>query len=462
MAPTPEGERKQLTGWGRTAPSVAHVVPASTGDDVKRVASEPLRRGVLGRGLGRSYNDAATNGGGIVLDMTAAVEPFELDRDTGILTVGAGVSLGEVIERSLPAGWFPPVTPGTQHVTVGGAIAADVHGKNHHADGSFGFFVDSIRVWTPATGVVSVSRDQDADLFWATVGGMGLTGVIVDATVRLRQVETASMVVDTDRVPDVDSLMQMMTEEDERYPYSVAWIDCQVGGRHLGRSVLTRGRHATLDDLATRDPIVSLQPSPPRVFPAPPWVPSGLINRLTVRAFNAMWYRKAPRRRRDELQGYRAFFYPLDQVRAWNRLYGTHGFIQYQFVVPPEQGHAVHTALELLSAWDAASFLAVLKRFGPGTEGHLSFPRPGWTLALDLPVARQGLADLLDRLDEVVMEAGGRVYLAKDGRLRPELVPEMYPRIDDWRAVRDRFDPDGVMQSDLDRRLDLTGKGVRA
>lgn len=454
--------RRLLTGWGRTSPTAATVVTANDADTAVKAASAAPTRGMIPRGLGRSYNDAAQNAGGLVVDLTGHRAFHAFDADTGTVRVGAGVSIGELIEVGLPQGWFPPVTPGTRHVTVGGAIAADVHGKNHHGDGSFGRFVESMRLWTPATGVIEVSPTVEPDVFWATIGGLGLTGIVLDATIRMRAVETASMSVDVDRAADLDAVMALMTDGDDDYLYSVAWIDCQAVGRGLGRSVLTRGRHARLDELPPSERRSARDVAGVRSIPAPPWMLPGMVNRLTVGAFNELWYRKAPARARGVVQDHGWFFYPLDLVAGWNRLYGPRGFVQYQCVVPFGAEDALRGAIERLSRSHTASFLAVLKRFGPSSPGHLSFPTPGWTLALDFAVGPKQLAGLLDELDDRVTEAGGRCYLAKDGRSRPELVPTWYPRLDEWRAVQHRLDPAGVLESDLSRRLDLLGRGCFA
>ena len=446
-----EGDRTErlLTGWGRTAPSRATVVPAGGPD---AMASELLAggpRGVLPRGLGRSYGDVAQNGGGIVLDMSASRGIERLDEEAGEMTALAGTSFDELLRTIVPRGWFMPVTPGTRFVTLGGAIANDVHGKNHHLDGSVGDHVTSFDLLTPDGTVRTVTPGDE--VFDATLGGLGLTGVIVRATLRLLPIETASVRVDTDRAPDLDALMSLMSTGDDAYRYSVAWIDCLARGRSLGRGVLTRGDHAIREEVErSRDPLAY---APRALGAVPPGVPNVVVP-LGIRAFNELWFRKAPRRQRGRIEPLTPFFHPLDAIAGWNRLYGRHGFVQHQFVVPLEEERVVQTALELLSSAGAASFLAVLKRFGRG-RGMLSFPEPGWTLALDIPAAQPGLAELLDRIDLAVAGAGGRVYLAKDSRLAPALLPVMYPDLDRWRAVRERLDPTHVLRSDLERRLGL-------
>ena len=454
--------RALLTGWGRTSPTASTVLEATDGDDAVKAMSSAGTRGAIARGLGRSYNDAAQNAGGLVVDLTKHRRFLSFDPSSGIARVASGVSIAELIEVCLPLGWFPPVTPGTRHVTVGGAIAADVHGKNHHGDGSIARFIDSVRLWTPATGVIEVSPTVEPDVFWATTGGMGLTGVVLDATIRMRSVSSSLMSVDIDRAPDLDSVMALMTEGDDDYLYSVAWIDCQAAGSRLGRSVLTRGRHARVDELPPERRDAALRVSPARSVPAPGWVPAGMVNRLTVGAFNELWFRKAPARARGLIQDHGWFFYPLDLVSGWNRMYGARGFVQYQCVVPFGAEGALRGAVERLTRSHTASFLAVLKRFGPGTPGPLSFPTAGWTLALDFAVGPRHLAELLDDLDVRVTDAGGRCYLAKDGRSRPELLRRWYPRLDEFREVQRRLDPAGTLDSDLVRRLDLLGRGCRS
>ncbi len=461
----PRGRPSLLTGWGRTAPTSAELVPAVHPEIVDQVLAHAVElgdpgRGVIARGLGRSYGDAAQNAGGTVLDATCLDGLHRVDLDCGVVTVGAGVSLQTLMERLVPLGWFVPVSPGTRQVTVGGAIAADIHGKNHHVDGAFCSHVVEATLATP-TGTAVVSPEADPDLFWATAGGMGLTGVVLDATLRLIPVETSYLLVDTERAPDLDAAMDLMVSGDRDYRYSVAWIDCQATGGRLGRSVLTRGDHAPLQALPERlrrDPGRARAFAPRSLARIPLTPPSGLLNPLTVGAFNGLWFRKAPRHQTDKPVHMAGFFHPLDGVAEWNRLYGRRGFLQYQFVVPDEQGETVRRIIERLTRLRLASFLAVLKRFGPGDPGPLSFPAPGWTLALDLPVGHRALPGLLDELDGEVIDAGGRIYLAKDSRVSPARSGAMYPRLDEWLAVRERVDPDGVMQSDLGRRLGLCGR----
>jgi decaprenylphospho-beta-D-ribofuranose 2-oxidase len=451
VAPDLESSAQELTGWGRTAPSYA-CVANPTDDDSVVCLLEHARRPLIARGLGRSYGDAAQSSGGLVVETSHLSQIGELDEETGSIEVGGGVSLHNLMRAIIPRGWFVAVTPGTRHVSVGGAIASDIHGKNHHCDGSFARHVTSMTLATP-TGSTVVTPDDDTELFWATAGGMGLTGIVVRAALRLIPIETSWMHVENRRFTTLDALMSVMEQSDEAHRYSVAWVDCLASRAGRRRSILTLGDHAPLSSLPERLRHRSLEaPAEPRLkVPLAP--PVRMANRLSVRALNEGWYRVSSH---GSLVPLATYFHPLDGIGGWNVLYGPDGFVQYQFVVPLERGDVVEDAVETIAGSGIPAFLAVLKRFGPGTPGPLSFAQSGWTLALDFPIGPHGLAALLDSLDQKVAAAGGRVYLAKDARLRPELMPMMYPRLAEMAAVRRRVDPEGVLASDLSLRLGLT------
>jgi decaprenylphospho-beta-D-ribofuranose 2-oxidase len=452
VSPLAKREDEQvLTGWGRTAPSAATVRAVSSATDICAAITDSGPRGVLARGLGRSYGDAAQSGGATVLDLSSLAD-IDLDTTTRSVTVGGGASLDAVLKALVPAGYFVPVTPGTRMVTVGGAIAADVHGKNHHVEGTFGSHVSRMTVVDGRGDVTTLTPDETPERFWATVGGMGLTGVIVDATFDLIPITSSLISVDTDRTRDLDDTMSRMIAGDDAYRYSVAWVD---SAHPSGRGVLTRGDHAPVDQLPPDARRTALDYRPKVLATAPKLVPSGLVNPLTMRAFNEAWFRKAPKSRHGELQQIGAFFHPLDILQDWNRGYGSAGFLQYQFAVPDDAGHLVGTTLSALRKIGAISPVTVLKRFGASNPAPLSFPQPGWTLAIDVPAGVSGLAATLDRLDALVLGAGGRLYLAKDSRMSPAMMAAAYPRLGEWQRVRDDMDPNGVFTSDLARRLSL-------
>jgi decaprenylphospho-beta-D-ribofuranose 2-oxidase len=425
-------QRQRLTGWGRTAPSSAEVRRVRSDEAIAAAVTRASRRGVLVRGCGRSYGDAAQNGGGLVLDLRDRSAVLELDEEHGVVTVESGATLEQLMTHLLPHGWFLPTTPGTRQVTVGGAIAADVHGKNHHVDGSFGSHVHALDLMV-ADGSVRHLTPDDA-LFWATIGGMGLTGVILRATFDLVAVESAYVLVDTTRCADLDTVMAAMAADDDRHAFSVAWLDCLASGASLGRSVLTRGRFAERAELTGQAALDPLAFRPRPLGSVPDIVPGGVLGRTSVRLFNEAWFRRAPRKREGEVQHLATFFHPLDGVASWNRIYGPGGFLQYQVLVPPDRGDVVRRCVATFSRAGAASFLSVLKRMGPGNPGHLSFPRAGWTLTLDVPA---------------------RSYLAKDSRMTASTFRAMYPRLPEWQSVRDSADPERVFASDLARRLGL-------
>jgi decaprenylphospho-beta-D-ribofuranose 2-oxidase len=443
-----------LTGWGRVAPSAAELAePASAASAA--IVLGGAARGVIPRGLGRSYNNAAQCADGVVISTARLNQIIGFDRETGLVTCEPGVSLEQLMVAGLPAGWFVPVSPGTRQVTVGGAIAADVHGKNHHVAGSFTAHVPSFDLLLPSGELKTVTPDGDPALFWATAGGMGLTGLITAATIQLKRVATSRVRVDTVRTPDIDETMAVLAEHDSTYGYTVAWSDSLARGSAMGRSVITSGDFAEVADLPARDQADPFAFRPGARLGVPDVFPPGLISRWTVGPANEAWYRKAPRHRQGEIQTIGKFFHPLDGIRNWNRVYGPAGFRQYQYVVPFGQEAAVRRSFELISQAHAPSFVTVLKRFGAGDPGLLSFPMAGWTLALDFPARTPALAHLLDLLDRLVVAAGGRVYLAKDSRVPADVLAQMYPRLAEFRQLRAELDPKAVLASDLSRRLRL-------
>ena len=445
-----------LTGWGRIAPSSAELAePSSLADAETLLKTAAPSRHLIARGLGRSYNNAAQCGGGVVVSTARLDRIIELDPVTGLVTAEAGVSLEQLMVAGLPAGWFVPVSPGTRQVTIGGAIAADVHGKNHHVSGSFARHVRSFDLVLPSGELRTVTAGGDPALFWATAGGMGLTGLIVRATVQLKRVATSRVKVETVRTADIDETMAVLAEHDRTYGYTVAWTDSMARGKGLGRSVVTSGDFADVADVPADEKGDPFAFRPGARLGVPAQFPPGLINRYTVALANEAWYRKAPKHREGELQTIGAFFHPLDGIRNWNRVYGPGGFRQYQYVMPFGEEAVVRRSVELVSAARAPSFVTVLKRFGEGDPGLLSFPMPGWTLALDFPARTPELAPLLDRLDRLVLDAGGRVYLAKDSRVPADVLAQMYPRLAEFQKLRAALDPDGLLASDLSRRLGL-------
>ena len=440
MAKTlPEGltaKTEILSGWGRTNPVTSEVVQPSSVEQLQQLIHAAPPKSLIARGLGRSYGDAAQLKDGMVIELSV-FDQIKLDPISGTITAGAGVSLDQILRVIVPEGFFLPVTPGTRNVTVGGAIAADVHGKNHHVDGSFGNHVQRLLLVDGNGRLRDLTPNgrgdvEDAEFFWATVGGMGLTGVIVEATFSLIPITSSLISVDTTRYRDLESLMEAMVEADTKYRYSVAWVDSLDP---KGRGVLTCGDHASAESLPKDKQSDPLHYDPKALASAPPFLPGGLLNKFTVRAFNEAWYRKAPKQRVGELQEIAPFFHPLDGVKDWNRVYGPGGFLQYQFVVPDKAAYLIPRTLDSLRKVGAPSFLTVLKRFGKSNSAPLSFPMPGWTLAADVPAAVPGLLEVLDELDEEVAAAGGRLYLAKDSRQTEYMFKKSYPRLNEWRAI---------------------------
>jgi FAD/FMN-containing dehydrogenase len=447
---------KSLSGWGRYPVESCHLFRPEKRSEVAATLASGLQPSYIPRGLGRSYGDAALNENAGVIWHVLLNRFLSFDNSSGVLECEGGVSLAEIIQY-IP-GWFLPVTPGTKYVTVGGAIAADIHGKNHHKDGSFSNFVLDFRLLTPTGEVLLCSPAAHPEIFWATVGGMGLTGVILSARLRLRRVDSAFVFVDYYQAANLEDALATMEASDERYEYSVAWIDALATCEIMGRGVLMRGNHAAKGELPARlRKSQSGIGNDPTVPTRPKWnlfmdFPSGTLNRLTVKAFNTAYYavhRTAPQR----LISFEKFFYPLDAINHWNRMYGKRGFVQYQIALPQESGRAgLRKILDRLARSGRASFLAVVKRFGDAGKGLLSFPMRGYTLALDIPVAR-GLVPFLHELDRMTLDYGGRIYLAKDAVLRAEDFAAMYPKLESFRALQRKLDPRRLLSSSLARRL---------
>ncbi|MCL4128526.1 UNVERIFIED_CONTAM: hypothetical protein GTU68_001940 [Idotea baltica] len=442
-------DQQFLQGWGRHGGATSTVLAPNAIDEL--ATAELPHADLIARGLGRSYGDAAQRSGGSVVITTDCATVHWLDRDAGIVRADAGVSIGQLIDRFTPKGWFVPVTPGTRQVTVGGAIAADIHGKNHHVDGSFGQHVISLRLRLANHEIVTVSPTQSSELFWATVAGMGLTGVIIDADIQLVSIPTSIVAVETQRLSQLDALLDQMRRSDDQHDFSVAWVDL------LGdaRSVLTQGSFATPAQAAALGRLSAAgthrrPPTPNISLPRLP-LPRVAIT-PAVKAFNELWWRKAPAELTVTGESITAFFHPLDAITDWNRVYGRTGFVQWQCVVPDNATTQLYDLVERLG--DLPSYFTVLKRFGPGNAAPLSFPAPGWTLAVDLPATTKVLA-ALPALDHIVANAGGRIYLAKDARMTREVFEQMYQRLDDFKAVRATVDPNRRFRSDLSERLGL-------
>ncbi len=450
---SPTFETKALSGWGRYPVESCHVFRPEKRSEVAATLGSGLEPSYISRGLGRSYGDAALNENTGVIGHGQLNRFLAFDASTGVLECESGVSLAEIIQYFLPRGWFLPVTPGTKFVTVGGAIAADIHGKNHHKDGSFSNFVRDFQLLVPTGEVLLCSPTSHAEIFWATVGGMGLTGAILTARLDLRRVDSAFVWVDYHRARNLEDALVTMEESDERYQYSVAWIDGLTTGQAMGRSVLMRGNHAPAAELPKRV-------RAPLAFPAGPrWnlpfdFPAMALNSLSVKAFNATYY-ALHRSVAKQLVSFEKFFYPLDAILQWNRMYGKRGFVQYQIALPQASGReGLRTILNRLARSGRASFLAVLKRFGDGDPGLLSFPLRGYTLALDIPVA-SGLRPFLHELNRMTLDHGGRIYLAKDAVVRAADFAVMYPKLEEFRSMQRKLDPQRLMSSSQARRVGI-------
>jgi len=445
--------QQSLSGWGRTPRQECRVYRP----EKRRALHEIIENGradtLIPRGLGRSYGDTSINPGAGVIDMTRLNRLIAFDPDTATLHTEAGVSFAEILDIFVPRGYILPVTPGTKFITVGGAIANDVHGKNHHRDGTFGEFVDEFDLLTPTGDTLTCSRNENADVFWATLGGIGLTGAILTAKFRLLPIESAWFVVDYYQAKNIEDVLKKMYDTQHEYRYSVSWVDCIAKGAKLGRSVLMNGRHATRADVAGLK-YAPLEIPKKREKSIPIDFPGFALNPYSIRAFNELFYHRHPTVN-GKLTDYDTYFYPLDAIHSWNRMYGKQGFTQYQIALPFDAKHALIDILQRVSESGRASFLAVLKCFGKQNDGMLSFPFEGYTLTLDFAM-RPDLPAFLHDLDKILVKNGGRLYLAKDVCMTAQTFRAMYPRLDEFQQVRNRLDPEGKLSSAMSRRLGIT------
>ena len=433
----------ELSGWGKHPTINAEVFHPLTPEDVLRRLSDNPQKPLIARGLGRSYGDSSL--APHVISTRYLDHLLSFDESSGVLTCSAGVSFADILAVLVPKGWFLPVTPGTKFVTVGGAIASDIHGKNHHREGSFTDHVSRLKIATISDGIVACSRERHPELFLATCGGMGLTGVILEATLRLKPIKSAYINATLLKAHTLAETLELFAIHQNAL-YSVAWMDCVSPGRALGRSVVILGEHADHGGLT---------PGNRRGLSVPVDLPSWVLNRSVLRTFNALYYNRLKKKRTDRRLHYERFFYPLDGIRHWNRLYGKAGFTQYQFVLPTEASlEGLRAVLERMAASQHSPALAVLKAFGKGNANYLSFPLEGCTLALDFRLDT-GVFDLLNELDSIVLDYGGRVYLTKDARMSADMLRCSYPGWQALMRVRKAVGADTVFHSLQSQRLGL-------
>ncbi|HVI46163.1 MAG TPA: FAD-binding oxidoreductase [Chitinophaga sp.] len=441
--------QKRLANWGNYPAIVSEESSFTQEDQLRRFIGENTH--LIARGNGRCYGDASL--GEHSISMLKYDKILDLDTDNGILETQAGVTLDQILDLIVPKGWFLPVTPGTKFITVGGAVASDVHGKNHHVEGAFSGHIIDMDVITGDATVTCCSPELHADLFWATCGGMGLTGVITRVKFRLKKISTAYIKQAQIKAKNLEEVIRLF-EEYKHYTYSMAWIDCLQKGDSFGRSILIVGEHANPDELNARQQASPLKLTPKRKLAVPFNLPSFILNTLTVKAFNWLYYGKNIKREIHNVVPYEPFFYPLDAILHWNRGYGKAGFVQYQFVLPLEQKDGLVAILKRISDKGWGSFLAVLKVFGK-QESLISFPMEGYTLALDFPV-RKGLFAFLDELDEIVLQYGGRLYLSKDARMKQEVFWKSYPHAKRFAEIVARYNSGNRFISLQSERLSLT------
>lgn len=442
----------KIAGWGNFPWVKSNIFSIQNASEIKDIICKEEQN--ISRGLGRSYGDQSVNENRNVI-LTQRLNHFlAFDGSTGLLVCEAGVSLADIIHTFAPRGWFPLVNPGTKNVSIGGAIANDIHGKAHHVDGSFVNCVQEFNILLADGTVKKASRKENSDLFWASFGGLGLLGIILDASIQLRRIETTYFKQKAIKVENLDALLDTIDQQNEEYAYSVAWVDSLARGKRLGRGVCTAGDIASIEDLPPKIRKNPLQTSSDPRLSLPIYMPHFALNNFTVGILNKAL--EILQSSGKAIAHYESFFFPLDGVNQWNRGYGKKGFIQYQFVIPLENGRKnIRAILEKIARSNNAPFLNVLKKFGDGEANSLlSFPMKGYTFAIDFPV-RTGLKDLTEELDKMVINFGGRVYLGKDAMLDPASFKAMYPQHNDWLKVKQKYDPENKFSSNLSRRIGL-------
>jgi decaprenylphospho-beta-D-ribofuranose 2-oxidase len=441
--------KKEIANWGN--------YPVIESDERKFSFTEEIQKyvkqttGFIPRGNGRCYGDASLAKNTISLLNYDKIISF--DTENGILECQSGLTLDKILEVIVPKGWFLPVTPGTKFITVGGAVASDVHGKNHHVDGCFSKHILEMDVVVSNGEIITCSQEKNSDLFWATCGGMGLTGVITRAKFDLKKIETSYIKQKQVKAENLEEVIRLF-DEYKHYTYSVAWIDCLKKGKHFGRSILILGEHAKVNDLPENKMKEPLKLPAKKQITFPFTLPSFVLNQFTVKAFNFLYYGKNMKKEINNVVSYEPFFYPLDAILHWNRGYGKKGFVQYQFVLPLESKQGLIKILHKISDKGLGSFLAVLKVFGK-QDDLISFPMEGYTLALDFPV-RNGLFEFLDELDKVVLQYGGRLYMSKDARMKPVILQSGYKKLPEFINIVKKYNPESRIQSIQSERLFLT------
>ena len=441
--------QKNIANWGNYPVMESDERFFSFDDQLQKLVDESTH--FIPRGNGRCYGDASLSTETINTLKYDKVLSFDIEN--GILECQSGLTLDKILEFIVPKGWFLPVTPGTKFITVGGAVGSDVHGKNHHVDGSFSNHIVEMELIL-ADGTKTVcSPGKNVELFDATCGGMGLTGLITKVKFRLKKIETSYIKQKQVKAENLDEVIRLF-EEYNHYTYSVAWIDCLKKGSHFGRSILILGEHAKVDQLPEKYKAAPLKLPAKKSIPFPINLPSWVLNTFTVKLFNFLYYGKNFKKEINNVVSYEPFFYPLDAILNWNRGYGKKGFVQYQFVLPLKAKQGLVEILNRISDEGLGSFLAVLKVFGK-QDSLISFPTEGYTLALDFPV-RKGLFEFLDELDKIVLNYGGRLYMSKDARMKPEVLKAGYPRLEEFKRIINKYNPKGKIRSIQSDRLQLT------